>query len=89
MCRKYPNNFVRTVSLIKQMLFAIAMTGVPPAGGRAYGHGYDSFCILFLPPSSLVASCFPTGWVLQVHNLIKRFTFVNYLLIRVLSGVSQ
>ena len=50
-CWKYPNNFVRTVSLIKQILIAIAMAGVPQAGERTYGHGYDSFCTLFLPPA--------------------------------------
>lgn len=63
------------------------MAGVPQAGECAYGHGYDSFCTLCVPHSPPLP--FPTGWVLQVHNLIKRFTFVNYLLIRVLSGVSQ
>ena len=88
-CWKYPNNFVRTVSLIKQILFPIAMAGIPQAEERAYGYGHDSFCTLFPPPHTPCLPCFPTGWVLQVHNLIKRFTFVNHLLIPVLCGVSQ
>jgi len=44
------------------------------------GMGMTAFVPCFSP-----LPCFPIGWVLQVHNLIKRFIFVNYLLIRVLS----
>ena len=56
------------------------MAGVPQAGAHLWTQ-HDSLYTLFSPPCLPPLPCFPTGWVLQVHNLIRGFTFVIYLLI--------
>ena len=87
-CWKYPNNFCQDGISDESRFYSRLQWRASRKQERTYGHNMTAFRPCFLPLAS-PPLLFPHWLGIQVHDLVRGFTFAIYLLICLLSGVSQ